>query len=186
MDSGTTGVVLFRESNPLAASGMSSKTTAPVIRSQSLLYATCKSNWRVRLQESSLAFKRTQNKLVRGVVRCSLLCAVLILAATIAPRNAGSQTISTVATITSIGCGMVGAPGQPGTACFIYINTTVGPTGCNSNSIRWDPNTSPNGQVALAQLTAAFLAGQQVVFVVQDTCWAEWPSYPTIYYYLVE
>jgi hypothetical protein len=37
--------------------------------------------------------------------------------------------------------------------------------------------------VTLAQLTAAYIAGKPVTFVLNDTCWAEWPSFPTIWYY---
>jgi hypothetical protein len=100
-------------------------------------------------------------------------------------RSAEAQTTTsgTPVTITSIGCGMAGAPGTPGAACWVYVSTPIGPPGCNSTSIRWDPTQSPNGPVATAQLTAAFLAGKQVFFVLYDTCWAQWPAFPTIYYY---
>ena len=95
----------------------------------------------------------------------------------------GAQSISTGAvTITSMGCGMEGT-----TVCWVYISgPNVGPAGCNTNSIRWDPASSPNGQVALAQLTAAYLAGHTVNFVLADTCWAKWAAYPTIWYYSIQ
>jgi len=100
--------------------------------------------------------------------------------------NARAQTTGTGSvTILSMGCTMAGPAGTPGSSCFAYVNANVGPPGCNTNSIRWDPTQSPNGQAALAQLTAAYLAGKQVQFVLYDTCWAEWPAYPTIYYYLI-
>jgi len=104
-----------------------------------------------------------------------------------AMRVARAQNISTGAvTITSMGCNTSGPAGTAGTACFLYVSgPAVGPAGCSSTSIRWDPTQSPNGQVTLAQLTAAFLAGQQVVFVLNNSCWAEWPAYPTIFYYQI-
>jgi hypothetical protein len=114
-----------------------------------------------------------------------LLCMVLV--STLAMERTHAQSIGTGSvTITTIGCGMSAPAGSPGTACFLYISgPSVGPAGCSGNSIRWDPSASPNGQVATAQLTAAFMAGLKVNFVLADTCWAEWPSYPTIFYYQI-
>lgn len=110
---------------------------------------------------------------------------LLVVIAICGTRTALAQSISTGSvTITAIGCGMAG-PGS-GSACFVYISgPAVGPSGCTSNSIRWDPTQSPNGQVATAQLTAAYLAGQQVQFVLNNSCWSEWPSYPTIWFYQI-
>jgi len=97
------------------------------------------------------------------------------------PKTAVAQTTSTgLVTINNMGCGVQGGGG-----CFVYISgPNVGPAGCNTNSIRWDP-AAPNGQIALAQLTAAFVAGRQVNFVLADTCWSPWPSYPTMWYYVI-
>ena len=110
---------------------------------------------------------------------------LLVAAAVCGISAVHAQNISTGAvTITGIGCGMSGP--QAGSACFLYFSgPAVGPSGCTSNSTRWDPTNSPSGQVATAQLTAAYLAGAQVDFVLNDSCWAEWPSYPTIWYYEV-
>jgi hypothetical protein len=73
-----------------------------------------------------------------------------------------------------------------GSACWVYVSgPAVGPAGCSGTSIRWDPQASPNGREAIAQLTAAFVAGKQVIFVLNNTCWAQWSSYPTIWYYEV-
>lgn len=111
--------------------------------------------------------------------------AAIVLVSTLAIPTAQAQNINVgPVTITSMGCGMAGPAGTPGTACFIYISgPSVGPSGCSSNSIRWDPGASPNGQVAVAQLTAAFMSGEQVFFVLNNACWTEWPAYPTIWYY---
>ena len=97
--------------------------------------------------------------------------------------TAHAQSIQTgVVTITAMGCNMVS--GTAGTACWVNISgPAVGPSGCSGTSIRWDATQSPNGQVALAQLTAAFAAGDSVSFDLQNSCWSEWPAYPTIYYY---
>ena len=113
--------------------------------------------------------------------------ALVVLVSTLAIPTARAQNISVgPVTITSMGCGMAGASGTSGAACFLYISgPSVGPSGCVSNSIRWDPGASPNGQVAVAQLTAAFIAGEQVIFVLNNACWAEWPSFPTIWYYQI-
>lgn len=102
-------------------------------------------------------------------------------------QSARAQSISTgLVSITDIGCGMASPPGSGGAACWVDISgPAVGPSGCSVNSIRWDPTASPNGQVAITQLTAAFVAGHQVTIVLQNTCWAEWPTFPTIWYYIV-
>ena len=115
---------------------------------------------------------------------CMRFVGALVLAVGIS-GIASAQSISTgPVTITSMGCGMAGATGSSGSACWAYISgPAVGPSGCTSTSVRWDPGASYNGQVATAQLTAAFVAGLPVTFVLLDSCWPEWPSYPTIWYY---
>jgi hypothetical protein len=113
-----------------------------------------------------------------------VLLSVSLMVATYAPP-ARAQSISTgYVTITSMGCNMVS--GTAGTACWVNISgPAVGPSGCSGNSIRWDASLTPNGQAALAQLTAAFVAGETVDFDLRNSCWSEWPSYPTIYYYQI-
>jgi hypothetical protein len=121
---------------------------------------------------------RTHKLVLFGVV----VAAVLMLSV----PAARAQSIGTgPVTITRMGCGMASTSGS-GSACWVYISgPAVGPAGCNGTSIRWDPQASPNGREATAQLTAAFMAGKQVLFVLNDTCWAQWPSFPTIWYYEV-
>jgi hypothetical protein len=115
-------------------------------------------------------------------------CLFVALIALISMGTAQAQSISTGSVaITSMGCGMAGPAGTAGSVCWVYISgPNVGPAACSTNSIRWDPGASPNGQVAVAQLTAAYLVGQHVSFVLYDTCWAEWPSYPTIWFYSLQ
>jgi len=111
--------------------------------------------------------------------------ATVVLVSTLATPTAQAQNINVgPVTITNMGCGMAGATGTAGAACFLTVSgPAVGPSGCTGNSIRWDPGASPNGQVAVAQLTAAFMSGEQVFFVLNNACWTEWPAYPTIWYY---
>ena len=115
-------------------------------------------------------------------------CLFLVLLALVSMGKAQAQSISTgPVTITSMGCGMAGPSGGVGAACWVYVSgPNVGPAACSTTSIRWDPGASPNGQVAVAQLTAAYLTGQRVNFVLYDSCWAEWPSYPTIWFYSLQ
>jgi hypothetical protein len=81
-------------------------------------------------------------------------------------------------TITDVGCQTVN------TICFAsFSGPAVGPPGCVTNQIRWDTASTPNGNAALAQLTAAYLAGKQVSFNIDNDCFAEFPGFPTIDYY---
>lgn len=122
-----------------------------------------------------LALRRS-HRLLPGIVLTLIACM---------PSARAQNVLTGSVTITSMGCNTVS--GTAGTACWLNISgPAVGPTGCSGTSIRWDPATTPNGQVALAQLTAAFVAGDPVVFDLQDSCWSEWPSYPTIYYYQIQ
>lgn len=115
----------------------------------------------------------------------ALLSAIVMLLIAHA-HTACAQSITTgPVTITSMGCNTIS--GSDGTACWVNISgPAVGPSGCSGNSIRWDAALTPNGQAALAQLTAAFVAGDLVNFALQNSCWSAWPSYPTIYYHQIQ
>jgi len=115
------------------------------------------------------------------VIRSILIALVLSTTITAAPPGRAQDIGTGWVTITSMGCNMAGASGTAGSACWINISgPTVGPSGCAGNSIRWDPTTSYNGQVALVQLTAAFTSGALVDIAMNDSCWTEWSSFPTI------
>jgi hypothetical protein len=103
------------------------------------------------------------------------------LALTVHSAHAQDYATNGYVTITSMGCGMTGT-----TACWVNVSgSPAGPAGCNTTSFRWDPSSSPNGNVTLAQLTAAFVAGKTVFFVLNDTCWSAWNTYPTLWYYQI-
>jgi hypothetical protein len=96
----------------------------------------------------------------------------------IAVSRAGSYGIA--GTITAIGCQTVNG------ICFVTLSgAAAGPPGCVQSNVRWDSANTPNGKEAVAQLTAAYLAGKQVTISVADNCFAEFPSYPTMDYYII-
>jgi hypothetical protein len=68
-----------------------------------------------------------------------IYCLAVAAIASVFASAVRAQSISTGAvTITSMDCGMLGA-----TVCWVYISgPNVGPAGCNTNSIRWDPASS--------------------------------------------
>lgn len=107
-------------------------------------------------------------------IACVLIGCVLLIPA----ANAGSYGIT--GTIDSIGCRTVNG------ICLVIINgTAAGPPGCVQNQVRWDSVNTPNGNAAIAQLTAAYLAGKQVTINISDNCFAEFPSYPGMDYYII-
>lgn len=92
--------------------------------------------------------------------------------------KAGNYGIS--GTITSMGCQTVN------TICFVVLSGGAdGPSGCSSNEVRWDSASTPNGTAAVAQLTAAYLAGKFVQINISNSCFAEFPSYPGMDYYII-
>jgi len=79
-------------------------------------------------------------------------------------------------TIISIGCHL------GSNACYADVDGAyVGPAGCVSNSIRWDP-TASGGKENLSLLTAAYMAGKKVSFFVSDSCFTGQTMYPTFFY----
>lgn len=68
--------------------------------------------------------------------------------------------------------------------CFVTISgDAVGPAACRGNSLRWNTQSSPGGKNLLSLLTSAFLAGKAVRFdVVDTTCYADQPAFPTFTY----
>ena len=121
---------------------------------------------------------------MKATVKMMFLSGVMLASMLSAPES-HAQNISTGSvTITSIGCGMAGPNGGAGGVCFLSITGSgAGPAGCSGTSIRWDPGTSPNGQIATSQLYSAYLSGLPVTFVLNNACFSEWPIYPTIWYY---
>lgn len=92
--------------------------------------------------------------------------------------KAGNYSIS--GTVTSIGCQTING------ICFVTLSgAAAGPPGCVSNDVRWDSVNTPNGNAAIAQLTAAYLAGKQVAINIDNNCFAEFPSYPAMDYYVI-
>ncbi|WP_075005980.1 hypothetical protein [Stigmatella aurantiaca] len=83
--------------------------------------------------------------------------------------------------IRSIGCHLVD------NTCFVEISGgIVGPTGCQSTSLRWNQKEDANGQSILALLTAAFQSGKTVSFEIRDTaCYVYQPVFPTFAYIFV-
>lgn len=63
--------------------------------------------------------------------------------------------------------------------CFVNIDGySVGPTQCNSTSVRWDVKNSPNGKEWLALISAAHAAGHKINLYIYG-CYTSQPSYPT-------
>jgi hypothetical protein len=91
---------------------------------------------------------------------------------------AGNYGIS--GTITSMGCQTVNG------ICFVTLSGAAsGPPGCVGTQVRWDSVNTPNGTAAIAQLTGAYLAGKQVLINISDSCFAEFPAYPAMDYYII-
>jgi hypothetical protein len=106
---------------------------------------------------------------------CSLF-AFLLLTSISKAQSYGTGAV----TIIQIGCQTVN------TICFVaFSGPAVGPPGCNTNQVRWDSVNTPNGKEALAQLTAAYVAGKQVSFSIDNKCFAEFPNYPQMDYYII-
>lgn len=83
-------------------------------------------------------------------------------------------------TITQIGCQTTN------TTCYVYYSgPAVGPPGCDAAQVRWDTVNTPNGAAILAQLTAAYVAGKQVTFAIDNNCFPELPTYPQMDYYVI-
>ena len=107
------------------------------------------------------------------------LCSLAILLLSMRVSHAQNYSANNV-TITSIGCQ------NNNTVCYVTVSGgNYGPSGCNTNSIRWDSSSTPNGLVAVAQLTAAYVTGTSVSFVLSNSCFSENGNYPTMLYYVI-
>ncbi len=92
--------------------------------------------------------------------------------------KAGNYGIS--GAITGIGCQTVN------NICFVTLSgAPAGPPGCVQNDVRWDSANTPNGTVAIAQLTAAYLSGKQVYINIDNSCFSEFAGYPAMDYYVI-
>jgi hypothetical protein len=105
---------------------------------------------------------------------CALFGSMLLIGI----AEAGNYSIS--GTITAIGCQTVNG------ICFVTLSgAAAGPPGCVSTNVRWDSVNTPNGTAVIAQLTAAYLAGKQVYINISNSCFAEFPNYPTMDFYSI-
>jgi hypothetical protein len=126
----------------------------------------------VRLRKLQLPSRRA-GSIAAFVAALSICCSLPL-----APAQAGTTT--PFSPIAQIGCDTSGD-----TICFVSISPSAGPAGCNTTSIRFDPNAMLNGGVALSMLTQAFMTGKAVSFYISDTCFPEDPRYATFDYYLI-
>lgn len=111
------------------------------------------------------------------LIACSLFVAVPI--AYPGAAHAGEYSAVNV-TITSMGCQSING------VCYVTVSGgPYGPPSCQSNSIRWDSGTTPNGVEAVAQLTAAMVSGLTVSFNLDNNCFSEQSQFPTMDYYIV-
>jgi hypothetical protein len=103
-----------------------------------------------------------------------LLSAMVLVSAAGEARASGTGPRQ----IRSIGCHLVD------NTCYVEISGgNVGPTGCQSTSLRWNQKADGNGQSILSLLTAAFQSGKAVSFEIRDTaCYLYQPLYPTFTY----
>jgi hypothetical protein len=114
-------------------------------------------------------------KTIPRYISC-LLSAFLLLTSISKAQSYGTGAV----TIIQIGCQTVN------TICFVaFSGPAVGPPGCYTNQVRWDSVNTPNGKEAVAQLTAAYVAGKQVTFSIDNNCFPEFPSYPQMDYYII-
>lgn len=81
----------------------------------------------------------------------------------------------------------IGCHNDSSGVCFITVDgAPVGPSSCNSNSIRWDAQSTVGGKNAMALLSAAYLASKPIGFYVLDNCFAAQPGYPTFGYFVLQ
>jgi hypothetical protein len=113
---------------------------------------------------------------VAAFVAALSICCSLPLAA----AQAGSTT-TPFGVIKQIGC-----DASVDTICFIYLASSAGPAGCNTVSLRFDPNEMANGSTVLSMLTQAALAGNYVSFNISDTCFREDPRFATFDYFFIQ
>ena len=60
--------------------------------------------------------------------------------------------------------------------CYVYVDKIVGPSSCESNSVRWQRSTEGSKEV-LSLLTAAFVAKKLVVMRISDSCIGTYPTF---------
>jgi hypothetical protein len=89
--------------------------------------------------------------------------------------SAASAATYVTSTIQAIGCH------KGDDLCYVNLETAVGPTDCNSTSVRWYSDADAGGKNALSLLMAAYLAGKTVHFAINEsTCISD--TYPTFLY----
>lgn len=131
-----------------------------------------------RLYDRSWKFglsARQVGPILAFVAASSICCSLPLTAA-----QAGSTT-TPFAPIHQVGCDASGD-----TICFVYLAASAGPGGCNTVSLRFDPNEMPNGDAVLTMLTQAALAGKYVSFNISDTCFREDPRFATFDYFFIQ
>lgn len=103
---------------------------------------------------------------------------VAIFVSALALFSSNSEAITDIGsrTITQMGCHTVD------NTCFMTLSgAAFGPGGCTITQVRWDSVQMPNAKIFVMQMTASFLAGQQVNLVVSYNCYGSWPT-PHYYY----
>jgi hypothetical protein len=102
--------------------------------------------------------------------------AISISALALFSSNSEAVTDIGSRTITQMGCHTVD------NTCFMTLSgAAFGPAGCSSTQLRWNAVDMPNAKIFVMQMTAAFVAGQQVQIVISDNCYGSWPT-PHYYY----
>ncbi|APD95717.1 hypothetical protein BM523_17900 [Alteromonas mediterranea] len=67
--------------------------------------------------------------------------------------------------------------------CYVTVSgTAVGPSQCNSKSLRWRKDASVSGKETLSLLTTAFVTQKKVHFNIVESCIG---NYPTFNYFSV-
>nr|VFK21079.1 MAG: hypothetical protein BECKLFY1418C_GA0070996_10852 [Candidatus Kentron sp. LFY] len=106
--------------------------------------------------------------------------ATIIMIALLLPIAASAAYHTGVRNIVNMGCHNVD------NTCYVTISgSSIGPSSCNSTSIRWNEKYDANGKSVLALLTAAFLAGKRASFAISDSCYQYQNNYPTFTYFFI-
>ncbi|WP_157945980.1 hypothetical protein [Vibrio gangliei] len=103
---------------------------------------------------------------------------MLVFTLIIFPITSFSQTtLSGYRNIKLIGCH------KGDNTCYVTIDgEKVGPTACQSDSLRWNTEKDANGKEIFSLLNAAFFSGKKVSFAVSDSCYLYQDAFPTFNY----
>ncbi len=71
--------------------------------------------------------------------------------------------------------------------CYVNIEgAAVGPSACQSASIRWDAKNDKNSEKAFSILLSAHMTNRSVNLYLKDSCFTLSPNYPTFHFLNVE